>query len=208
MGRVVCLHTQRNGRHFRRVKYSLKLGKASLHRYHVGQKVCRIHSIWYGFRDTSIFVFCNFCKKLENSKWPPFLVGQKFLKIGSATQKSYPTHQNFHRNRTVSHGFRDTRIFVFCIFEKNSKIQNDCHFWQAKYSLKLRKASFHRYPVGQKFCRNLTSKFLFYEENGIKKYSYISIVPSYEPIFPILCFAFFVKNLKIEYDPHFWEKIF
>ena len=26
----------------------------------------------------------------------------------------------------------------------------------------------------------------------------------YEPIFPILCFTFFVKNLKIEYDPHFW----
>ena len=25
----------------------------------------------------------------------------------------------------------------------------------------------------------------------------------YEPIFPILCFAFSVKNLKIEYDPHF-----
>ena len=49
-------------------------------------------------------------------------------------------------------------------------------FWQLKYSLKLGKASFHRYPVGQKFGRNPTSKFLFYEKNGFKKYSYISVV--------------------------------
>ena len=63
--------------------------------------------------------------------------------------------------------------------------------------------------MGQKFCQNPTSKFLFYEENGFKKYSYItwycSICVPYEPIFPILCFAFFVKNSKIEYDPHFWK---
>ena len=46
---------------FWRVKYSLKLGTAGLHRYPVGQKFCRIRSIWNGFPDTSIFVFCNFC---------------------------------------------------------------------------------------------------------------------------------------------------
>ena len=42
--------------------------------------------------------------------------------------------------------------------------------------MKLGKASLHRYPVGQNFCQNPTSNFLFYEENGFKKYSYISIV--------------------------------
>ena len=42
--------------------------------------------------------------------------------------------------------------------------------------LKLGKASLHRYPMGLKFCRNSTSKFLFYEEKSFKKYSYISIV--------------------------------
>ena len=66
--------------------------------------------------------------------------------------------------------------------------------------------------MGQKFCRNPTSKFSFYEENGFKKYSYItycSICVPYEPLFPILCFAFFLKNSKIECDPHFWrEEIF
>ena len=33
--------------------------------------------------------------------------------------------------------------------------------------------------------------------------SIVLCVP-YEPIFPILCFVFFVKNSKIEYDPPFF----
>ena len=45
----------------------------------MGQKFRRNRSISHGFRDTSIFVFCNFCEKFENSKWPPYLVRQKFL---------------------------------------------------------------------------------------------------------------------------------
>ena len=32
----------------------------------------------------------------------------------------------------------------------------------------------------------------------------IVLCVTYEPIFPILYFAFFVKNSKLEYDPHFW----
>ena len=77
-----------------------------------------------------------------------------FLKIGSATQQSYPVGQKFCRNRSILHGFRDKSIFVFCIFEKKKfKIQNGRHFWRVKYSLKFGKASPHRYPVGQIFCR-------------------------------------------------------
>ena len=74
-------------------------------------------------------------------------------------------------------------------------------FWQVKYSLKLEKPSLHRYPVGQKFCRNPTSKFLFYEENGFKKYSYISIVLHVYLMslyFQFCVLHFFVKNSKTE----------
>ena len=45
----------------------------------VGQKFWRNRSMSHCFRDTSIFVFCNFCEKFENSKWPPFLMGQFFF---------------------------------------------------------------------------------------------------------------------------------
>ena len=83
LGRVVCLHTQRNGRNFWRVKSSLKLGEASLHRYYVGQKVCRICAIWHGFRDTSIFVFCNFLRKIKKLKMAAIFGGtKKFGKLG------------------------------------------------------------------------------------------------------------------------------
>ena len=114
--------------------------------------------------------------------------------------------KKFRRNRSIQNGFRDTRIFVFCTFEKNSKIQNGHHFWQVKYLLKLGKASLYRYPIGQKFCRNPTSKFLFYEENGFKKYSYqyCSICVPYEPIFPILCFLSKIRKLNM--TPIFGEE--
>ena len=63
--------------------------------------------------------------------------------------------------------------------------------------------------MGQKFCRNPTSKFLFYEENGFKKYSYITLsldlyVYLMSLYFQFCVLHFLVKNLKIEYDPHFW----
>ena len=45
----------------------------------MGQKFRRNRSILQGFRDISIFMFCNFCEKFENSKWPPFLARQKFF---------------------------------------------------------------------------------------------------------------------------------
>ena len=52
---------------------------ATLQIYPVGQKFRRNRSILQGFRDISIFMFCNFCEKFENSKWPPFLARQKFF---------------------------------------------------------------------------------------------------------------------------------
>ena len=68
-----------NGRHFWRDKIFLKIGMATLQIYPVGQKFRRNRSILQGFRDISIFMFCNFCEKFENSKWPPFLARQKFF---------------------------------------------------------------------------------------------------------------------------------
>ena len=54
-------------------------------------------------------------------------------------------------SRTV---FEIQAFLCLAFLKKNSKIQNGCHFWQVKYSLKLGKGSLHRYAVDQKFCRN------------------------------------------------------
>ena len=206
LGRVVCLHTQRNGCHFWRVKYSLKLGKASLHRCHVGQKVCRIRSntvleiqaffeknskiqngrhFWevkyslklgkdrlprypvdqifcwncsvsHSFRDTSIFVFCNFCEKFENSKWLPFFAGQNIFENWVIYSEQIPCGSKI----SLKSLFEIQGFLCFAFLKKKSKIKNGRHFWQVKYLLKLGKASLHRYPLGQKFCQNPTCKFM------------------------------------------------
>ena len=70
----------------------------------MGQKFCRNRSISHSFQDTCIFVFCNFCEKFENSKWPPFLARQNVLKIGFTAVKRYPVGQKFRQNHSISHG--------------------------------------------------------------------------------------------------------
>ena len=71
--------------------------------------------------------------------------------------------------------------------------------------LKLGMASLHRYAVGQKFCRNATSKFLFYEENGFKKYSYhlVSLMSLY---FQFCVVHFLSKIRKLNMTPIFGEE--
>ena len=64
---------------FGETKFFLKISMATLQRYPAGKKFHRNRSIYQGFRDISIFMFCNFCEKFENSKWPPFLVRQNFF---------------------------------------------------------------------------------------------------------------------------------
>ena len=69
----------KNGCHFLREIFCLKIGMATLQIYPVGKKFRQNRSILQGFRDISIFMFCNFCEKFENSKWPPFLARHKFF---------------------------------------------------------------------------------------------------------------------------------
>ena len=135
------------------MKYLLKLGKASLHRYPVGQKFCQICSIWHGFQDTRIFVFCNFYEKFENSKWPPVLASEisvetwKLVFTDTLWVKHFskiPLVNFYFMKKMVSKSTHRSHIsvlfymctlwayisnFVFCIFCQNSKIEYDPHFW-------------------------------------------------------------------------------
>ena len=78
-----------------------------------------------------------------------------------------------------------------------------------KYLLKLGKACLHRYVGSPKFCRNPTSKFLFCEENGFKKYSYISIVRNVylmSRYFQFCVLYFLSKIRKLNMTPIFGEE--
>ena len=47
--------------------------------YPVGQKIVEIALSSTVFEIQAFLCFCDFCKKFENSKWPPFLATQKFV---------------------------------------------------------------------------------------------------------------------------------
>ena len=102
------------------MKYSLKLGKASFYRYPVDQTFCLNLSIWHGFRDTSIFVFCDFCEKFENSKWASFLAGQNFFE-NRVSYSEVPCMSNFFFEIALSSMVFEIQGFLCFAFLK--KIQ-------------------------------------------------------------------------------------
>ena len=108
------------------------------------------------------FCVLHFWKKNRKFKMAAFLGSEKFYKNLERLVFTEPVWIY------VALFLRYKHFLCIAIFVINSNI----HFWWVKYLLKLGMASLHRYPAGQKFCRNPTSKFLFYEENGFKKYSY------------------------------------
>ena len=65
---------------------------------------------------------------------------------------------------------------MFCIFEKNLKIQNGCYFGQVKYLLKLGKASLHRHPVGQTFLAEIALVNFYFMKKIVSKSSHISVL--------------------------------
>ena len=82
----------------------MKIAKSTFLRYPMGRKFRRNRFIAHGKGDRSNFVFCHFREKFENSKWPPYVGGGKFLKIAKSTLLIYPVGRKFRRNPSVSHG--------------------------------------------------------------------------------------------------------
>ena len=111
-----------NGHHFWQVKYSLKLGKARLHRYPVGQKFCKIALSCTVFVIQKFLCFAIFCEKFENSKWLPFLAGQNyFLKLGHLPAE-LPCRSKFSPKSLYLARF--LRYKHFCVLHFSKKIQN------------------------------------------------------------------------------------
>ena len=92
-----------NGRHFWQVRYSLKLGKARLHRYR-GSKILA-KSLYVALFSRYKYFLClaSFAKISKIPSGRHFFQDKFFFfsKIGSATQQSYPVSQIFHQNRSV-----------------------------------------------------------------------------------------------------------
>ena len=127
---------------------------ATLQIYPVGQKFRRNRSILQGFRDIRIFMFCNFCEKLENSKWPPFLARQNFFENWHGYFADIPCGSKISSKSLYLAGFsryKDFYVLQFCEKFENSKWPP---FWERQNFLKIGKTTPQRYPADQKFRRN------------------------------------------------------
>ena len=82
-------------------------------------------------------MFCHFCQKFENSKWPPFLGRGKSFENSRVSSLDTLWVENFDEialSRTVK---EIEAILCFAIFGKNPKIQNGRHFWGGENLLKI-----------------------------------------------------------------------
>ena len=77
-------------------------------------------------------MFCHFWQKFENSKWPPFLGRENFLKTAKITFLRYPVGENFDEiplSRTVK---EIEGNLCFAIFGKIRKFKMAAIFWEGK----------------------------------------------------------------------------
>ena len=67
-------------------------------------------------------MFCNFCEKFENSKWPPFLAREKFFQNWDNYLQRYPVGQKFRSYQNfVEIALSSTVFDSFCENFENSK---------------------------------------------------------------------------------------
>ena len=121
--------------------------------------------------------------KIQNGRH--FWGGENFLKLPRVQCSGTVWVENFDEialSRTVK---EIEANLCFAIFGKNSKIQNDRHFWGGDNFLKTAKITFLRYPVGENFDEIALSRTVKEIEGN-------------------LCFAIFGKNSKIQNGRHFW----
>ena len=108
------------------------------------------------FSRISIFLFCNFCEKFENSKWPPFWARQNIFENWDGHSAEIPCGSKISSKSLYLARFSRYKHFLcFATFAKNSKIQNGRQFWRDKFFfLKIGMGTLQRYPVGKKFRQN------------------------------------------------------
>ena len=82
----------------------------------MGQKFGRNRSSHTVFKIQAFLCFAIFAKNMKIQNGRRFGEIKFFSKIGFTTVQRYPMGQRFHRNRSISHGFQDTGIFVCCNF--------------------------------------------------------------------------------------------
>ena len=94
-------------------------------------------------------MFCNFCEKFENSKWPPFLARQKFFQNWHNYSAEIPCGSKISSKSLYLARF--SRYKHFCVLQFLRKFKMAAIFAETKFFFKIGKTTPLRYPAGQKF---------------------------------------------------------
>ena len=94
--------------------------------------------------------------------------GKRFLgKVGNRLCR-YSAGQKFCRNLSISHRFRDKRVFAFY-----AEIQDGSQKWRENVVLQIITSRLCRYPVGQKFRRNPSISLRLQDKHAFTFYTEI-----------------------------------
>ena len=101
-------------------------------------------------------MFCNFCEKFENSKWPPFLARQIFFFLNRHGYSAviFCGSKISSKSLYLVRFSRYKHFYVLQFLRKIRKFKMAGIFGEIKFFLKIGMATVERHPVGQKFRRN------------------------------------------------------
>ena len=91
----------------------------------------------------TVYKMC-FCVLHRNSRWPPKMVGKRFLVKNASRLCRYPAGQKFRQNRTILHRLQDVFLRITQKFKMAAKNGG-------KQFLPKRASRLYRCPLGQKF---------------------------------------------------------
>ena len=101
------------------------------------------------------FYVLQFCKKFENSKWPPFFARNFFFENWHGYSAEIPCGSKISLKSLYLAGFlRYKHFYVLQFLRKMRKSKMSAISGETKFFLKISMATLQRYPMGQKFRRN------------------------------------------------------
>ena len=97
-------------------------------------------------------MFCNFCEKFENSKWPPFLARQNFFENWHGYSEDIPCRSKISSKSLYLAGFSRYKHFLcFAIFVKNLKFKMAAIFGETNFFFFLNRHGYSaEIPCGSK----------------------------------------------------------
>ena len=112
-------------------------------------------------------MFCNFCEKFENSKWPPFLVRQIFFENWHGYSAEIPSGSKILSKSLYPARFSRYKHFLcFAIFVKNSK-------WLPFFARQNFFENWHGYSAEIPCGSKISSKSLYLAQFSRYKHFYV-----------------------------------